>query len=439
MRTLLRDPQPVLDRLRREVGPVALLGYGPARLAVVGGPRELRDLFAHPNDAFRWGHPANTLGFVVGKGSMIVSDGADHRRRRSPVQHAFAVRRLQRWLPMIVRRTDEALDALLASTGDGPRHVDLYPPVRHLVLEIVLDALFGERMVRRADEFGHHFQTLQDYLELPALQQIPHPIPRTRRARAAADRRALDSMIDAEIAERRSRPADDPLDVLEVLVADGNLSDAEIRDQVVSLVGAGYDTTAAAFSWLLWCTSLQPHLWARLRDEADAVLGSITTPAAAGPDQLEALALAGRVVRETLRLHPPGAISPRQTAVDVVVGDVTLPRGTLVLWSAYLTGRDPEAWSDPLRFDPDRFADLTDEQEALANAAWAPFGGGARRCIGFALAQMELTVLTARFAQRLDVAPSASVPPPPVGMVVNRPAGGVPMTVARRGGTGPDA
>ncbi|MCC5950809.1 MAG: cytochrome P450 [Acidimicrobiia bacterium] len=441
LRGLLKDPQPVLDQLRKQVGPVCLLGYGPARMAVVGGPREIRDLFANPNESFRWGHPANTLGFVVGRGSMIVSDGEDHRRRRSPVQHAFAVRRLQQWIPMIVERTDEAIDDLLARTGDEPTTLDLYPIERHLILQIVLQALFGERMLRRTDEFGHHFQSLQDYLELPALRQLPHPIPRTHRARAAADRRALDRLIDDEIAERRRHPSGDPLDVLEVLVQDDTLTDDEIRDQVVTLVGAGYDTTAAAFAWMLWCTALRPGVWERLRNEADSVLGPLDVDErpAPGPEQLRALTLADRVVRETLRLHPPGTISPRQTLVDVTVGDVTIPKRTLVLWSAYLAGRDPEAWEDPLRFDPDRFVELTDEQQAQADAAWVPFGGGARRCIGFALAQMELTLLMARFAQRLDVRPTDVKPPAPVGMVVNRPTGGVPVTVARRGALDPSA
>jgi cytochrome P450 len=102
------------------------------------------------------------------------------------------------------------------------------------------------------------------------------------------------------------------------------------------------------------------------------------------------------------------------------------------LWSAYLAGRDPSAWPDPLHFNPDRFADLTGEQKAVADQAWVPFGRGARNCIGFALAQMELTLMIARLAQRLDVTPISATIPRPVGMVVNRPAGGVPMRVAVR-------
>ena len=129
----------------------------------------------------------------------------------------------------------------------------------------------------------------------------------------------------------------------------------------------------------------------------------------------------------------PECSSPREAATDVTVGGYLIPKGTLILWSAHLAGRNTAAWPDPLRFDPDRFADLDDDQRALADMAWVPFGRGARNCIGFALAQMELTLIVARLAQRLDITAVSSEIPAPVGMVVNRPTGGAPMHVNRRG------
>jgi hypothetical protein len=433
LRRLLRDPQPVLDELAERYGPVCGLGAGPARMAVVGDPTALRELFAMPTDRFRWGHKFNALGFVVGGGSMIVSDGADHKRRRSSVQSAFSRRRLNGWIPMIVERTDAAVDRLTA-TLDGETVVDLYPTGRALVLEIVIRAFFGDEMADRVDEIGRLFQGPQDYLELPAIRQVPHPIPFTTRAHVRADRRAIDAIIDEQIRRRRTHPTGDPLDVLDALVTEGSLTDAEIRDQVVTLIGAGYDTTAASLAWMLWCTALAPGLWDRLRAEADDVFGPVGSGSAPDHTTLTRLELASRVMRETLRLHPAGVISPREAAVDVEVGGYVIPQGTLILWSAHLAGRDATAWDEPLRFDPDRFADPSPEQAALADAAWVPFGRGPRNCIGFALAQMELTLIVARLAQRLDVAPVGTEAPRPVGMVVNRPAGGTPMRVRVRSG-----
>lgn len=433
LRRIFREPAPVLDELRSGYGPVCGLGAGPVRLAILGDASSVRQVLAMPTSTFRWGHKFNVLGFVVGSSSMIVSDGDEHRRRRSSVQAAFSRRRLNRWIPMILERTDTTVERILADDRRDLGAVDLYPVGRHLVLEVVLLALFGERLAGRVDEIEELFRRSQAYLEAPAVRQLPHPLPFTARARVRADRRRLDALIDTEIADRRTRQEADPLDVLDVLARDGSLTDGEIRDQVVTLIGAGHDTTAASLAWILWCATLAGDTWARLGAEADEVLGPVGSPDH-GPDDttLAQLDLAGRVVRETLRLHPAGVVSPREAAEDLDIAGFRIPRGTLLLWSAHLVGRDPAAWPDPLRFDPDRFTDLTPEQRRLTEQSWVPFGGGPRNCLGFALAQMELTLIVARLAQRLVLTPTDEVPPRPVGMVVNRPETGVPMHVTSR-------
>ena len=427
---MFRNPQPVLDQLRTEYGPVVGLGFGPAKLAIVGGPNEVRSLFTRPVEDFRWNHKFNALAVVVGSESMITSDGDDWARRRASVQSAFSRRRLNGWIPMILEQADAAIDALPAH---GTHEIDLYRVGRAAILEIVVRAFFGETMADKATRFGELMQGSQDYLELPAWKQLPHPFPIGKRGQVKADRRAFDDLVRHAIVSIRANPSDDPADVLEVLVNDDSVSEQEILDQVNTLVGAGFDTTAASLAWMLWCCGLAPDVWGALRAEADEVLG------APGDDHdavdhrtLNRLEVAGRVVHETLRLHPAGVISPREAARDIEVGGHTITKGTLILWSAHLSGRDPDVWNHPLHFDPDRFLDLTDDQRAAADAAWVPFGGGRRNCIGFALAQMELTLLIARLAQRLDVTPPATGKPGPVGMVVNRPQGGVPFQITRR-------
>lgn len=423
----------MLDELAASVGPVCGLGFGPLRLAVVGEPAALRELFATPTSSFRWNHKFNLLAVVVGPGSMIVSDGDDHKRRRSSVQSAFSRRRLNGWIPMIVERADAAIDDVLGSVDPARGTVDMYPVARSLVLEIVVRAMFGDRLAVHATEFGDLFQRAQDYLEAPAYRQIPHRLPFTKRAQVRHDRRVFDAIVDEEIAQLRAEPSDDRLNVLATLVAQGDLTDAEIRDQVNSLIGAGFDTTSASLAWMLWRATLEPGLWLRLRNEADNVFGDVHQHREVDSTALAKLDLANRVMRETLRLHPAGVVSPREAAIDVEVGGYFIPKGTVILWSPYIAGRNEMAWTDPLRFDPERFLDLTEEQRELANSSWVPFGGGSRNCIGFALAQMELTLIIARLAQRLDLVPITSVVPRPVGMVVNRPGGGVPMKVTSRG------
>jgi len=455
LRRIFADPQPVLDELRATYGPVIGLGAGPARMAIVGDATLIREVFATSTDHFRWGHKFNVLGFVTGATSIIVSDGADHQRRRSAVQAAFTRRRLDGWVPGIVEQTDRVIDDVVAGLDGGTDVVDLYPVGRRLVQDVVARVLFGPGMVAQAPEIGRLFERPQAYLESPAVRQIPHRLPHTRRAAVRGDRLAMDAIIDAEIAAiRRAAPTTIHTggedsggrdsgggdsggrrrvavdDVLAELVTAGDLSDAEIRDQVVTLIGAGFDTTAASLAWMIWCAALHPTAWQRLRAEADAVLGA---PGGA-PDatSLRRLTFAAAVLHETLRLHPAGAVSPREAVVDLPLGGHTVRAGTLILWSAHLAGRDPSVWDDPLRWDPDRLDGVDDTRRAVLDGAWVPFGGGARNCIGFALAQMELTLMIARLAQRLDVVAPASETPRPVGMVVNRPSGGASMRVTAR-------
>ncbi len=426
---LLRTPQRGLDTLHDRYGPVCALGAGPFRMVLVGDPAALSEMFRCPAEQFRWRHRFNWFDVVVGSSSMLTNDEPEHKRLRSAVQAGFGRKRLKRWIPMIVERTDAAIDRLEVS-DESDSVVDLAPVLRSVALEVVLAALFGADFASRADEIGGLLQTSHDFVAGPS---PPHRLPFGLQQRVRADRAAIDAIIDAEIVRRREAPTGDPFDIVETLVVDGELTDGGIRDQVVTLIGAGFDTTAAALAWTLWCATLEEGLWQRLGAESDRAFGPIDDPTSQ-PDELTlaALRLADRVMRETLRLHPPGAVTPREAAVDVEFGGYTVPATTMIVWSAYLAGRHRDTWADPLRFDPDRFLDPTDEQQAAMNAAWIPFGHGVRNCIGFALAQMELILIVSRLAQRLALVPTSTTMPHAVGVAVNQPAGGVPMRLRRR-------
>jgi cytochrome P450 len=420
---LTSDPCPTLDALVARHGPTFAVGGGPLKMAVVGDPAHLAQLLATSTDAFKWGHRYNVLGFIVGPGSMIVSDGDDHRRRRGATQPGFARRRLDGWIPLIVAATDRLVDeTLLTTTGTA----DLYPYGRTLVRRIVVRVLFGDALGDRADELGAILEPAMTYGVQPGLRQLPHPLPYTRRARARAALRDADRIIYAEIERRRRPRADEPPDVLDTLMASG-LSRSEIRDQTITLIAAGYDTTASGFAWTLLRAARAPAIWARLRAEADAVFAD---PLDAST--LRRLTYAEAVVRESLRLHPPGVFSPRQAERDLRLGDFPVEKGTMILWSPYVSGRLPDVWKDPLEFRPERFLDPEPREQAAIDGAWLPFGRGPRMCIGFALAQMELTLALARLAQRVDISFARADVPRPVGMIVNRPDGGIPATVAAR-------
>jgi cytochrome P450 len=432
MRGLTGDPCPTLDALVAEHGPTFVVRGGPMTMAIVGDPSHLAPLLATTTDAFRWGHRFNVLGFIVGPGSMIVSDGDDHRRRRGATQPGFARRRLDTWIPLIVSETDRLVDESLARRGGA---FDLYPVGRTFVRRVVVRVLFGDGLGDRADELGTVLEPAMTYGVQPALRQVPHPLPYTRRARARQALRDADAIIYEELARRRRAPRhdDDATDVLDTLLATegGALSTSEIRDQTITLIAAGYDTTSSGLAWTVLRAAGVPDVWNGLRAEADRVLGDTPTEQLDGAT-LRNLTYADAVVRESLRLHPPGVFSPRQAERDLVLGDFAIEKATMILWSPYVSGRLHDVWGDPLEFRPDRFVEPDARRQAAIDGAWMPYGRGPRACIGFALAQMELTLALARIAQRVNIETVNRNVPRAVGMIVNRPEGGVVARVTAR-------
>lgn len=438
-RRLFADPAPVLDECVERYGPTFAFGLGPLETVFVGDVHHMDTVFSQPNESYRWGHFLNLLGFIVGPTSMIVSDGDEHRHRRSAVQPALARRQLDGWVPMIVAETDRMITELVEPQLRDASVVDLYPLGKDLVMGITVKAFFGNGLQDRLDELISVFDEAQAYLELPALQQFPHRLPRTRRARVRDGRRRFDELVDEEIARRGQRrsagePAGAATDLLDSLIeADRGLTTEEIHDQVNTLIGAGYNTTAATIAWTLVRALNTGGVWAALRAEANEVLGDPddrSRPGEIGPEQFRQLTYAAAVVHESLRLHPAGLVGPRQAATDIALDDMTIRNRAMVMWSPYISGRLAEVWPDPLQFDPDRYRGVDQHQKKLMDMAWTPFGRGPRRCIGFALAQMEVTLIVARIAQRLDLELVDPTTPKPYGLIVNRPTGGVPVRTA---------
>jgi cytochrome P450 len=178
----------------------------------------------------------------------------------------------------------------------------------------------------------------------------------------------------------------------------GRFTDEQARDQCMSLLIAGHDTTAAALTWLFYCLAREPRVAAQVHQELDQVLGDRAPTAA----DLPRLSTTERVVKETLRLYPPAvAVFMRQALEDIEISGVSVPRGSLIQIFSYVCQRDPRWFPEPERFDPDRF--LPERQRTLPPFAYFPFGGGGRICVGNAFAMMEMTLVAATLLQRLRV------------------------------------
>jgi cytochrome P450 len=308
------------------------------------------------------------------------------------------------------------------------RDFDGYQEMRRCIRRIVIRALFGDRLSDRADELGDYLQPALDFLDRP-LPHVKINLPGTPWHRARAARRRTDELVFAEIdARRRSATDEDAGDVLSWLLeasdpeGDGaRLDDQEVRDQVVSLIAAGYETTSAAVGWTLWAALAHPGVWERLRSE----VGDEPVDA----ERLRAMTYLDGVVSESLRLWPPGAVAGRQLLEPIDAAGVRVPAGVVALYSPYVTQRLPDLWSDPLTFRPERWDKSDAGYVEPAPLSFLPFGAGPRRCIGFAFALTEIKVLLAEVVRAVDLELLTRNEPAPESLASMRPKAGVRMRV----------
>ena len=414
----------VLQELHRRHGPVVDAGYSSSRMILLFGAEANEHVLSTAAHTFEWGEAMQALVAVDGPTALVVSDGDDHHRRRRLVQPAFSIKRVDAHLGLVVSEVDRALAAWQPAT-----QLDAAVSLRDAVRRIVVRALFGEELGAEADRFGARLEPGLRYVQRMPQMRFEHDLRFNPYSRVQRANRAADALVLAEVARRRAAgvDADTHPDTLSALLAgvDGeSLTDAELLDQVRSLMAAGFDTTSGAACWLVVELGRNPGALASVRAEVDAVLGD----RAPTIDDLRALPLALGAVQEVLRLWPPGPAAPRMSIAPSELHGFEIPAGRLVLYSAYVTGRLPELWPDPERFDPARWTPGAPEP---APYSFVPFGGGNRRCIGFALATLELQVMVVRLVQQVEWRLRRSTVRP-TGIATLTPKGGVPVEVITR-------
>lgn len=385
MRTITYGPGEMLRAARRYRGEVSFGRLGRQRYAYLLSPQAGEFVFAH-DELFRWREAFEVLIPVDGETALIVSDGADHTRRRTLVRPSLAPRRIADYLPIMATTTEEAL----ATTRRGAPF-DGYALLRSALRRSTIRSLFGEGLAGHSDRLGEDLQPLLDLASLLPQMTAAHQrlrTPRWRRAMAARDR--VDAIVYPEI--ERARRGESVTPVLARLATttteDGDaLSDLEVRDQVVSLIAAGYDTTSSALGWALYCLGNDLDLQGRIREEVLAVTGG----APPGPDDVRRLPLLTATITETLRLYPPGVLLPRYVVEDFEYGGRRVRAGTIAVLSPYVIHRDEDIYPDALAFRPERWIDAP----RPAPHELFPFGGGAHRCIGSHMATTEMTVMLA--------------------------------------------
>lgn len=392
-----RDPFAALPAIHEAFGDVVVLGVGAYRAVYLFGAPATRDLFAQGPSTVSWHDAMAPLIPVDGETAIVVSDGDDHERRRRVVQPAFGRRHLDDTVGLMAgeaRRT-------FATWQPGTDH-DASAELRACVRRIVVRALFGEDLGAEADALGEQLEAPLAYVSRPPWRRFDHAWPGTPYRRAMRARAAADRIVYAEI-ERRRRFTDlgDRADVLSALLAaeaDAALTDIEVRDQVVSLVAAGYETTSAAAGWLVHFLAGHDEVRRHLADEVRTVVGDEPVRA----DHLTRMPWLNGVVSEALRLGSPAVLAGRRIEAPFAVQGHVLPAGPFVFYCPYVTHRLERHWPDASAFRPGRWVAGHADHHTVENGAWAPFGGGARRCLGFAFAVTELKVLAVELLRATD-------------------------------------
>lgn len=395
-RPVTYPPAEALLALHQRRGAVINVGFGRHGYVHLLGPEANRFVFAN-TDAFSWREAFEGLVPVDGPTSMIVSDGTDHRRRRSLVQPATHRRQVEGYVQIMAANTDAVID-----TWHEGQTLDVYQQFRAAIRRSTIESLFGPRLAGRADFFGAHLQPLLDLIDRPpqlVAWQRRLQTPAWRRAMVARER--VDELVYAEIGRVRTSSADAGDHVLAMLVNGRNesaetLTDAEVRDQVVSLIAAGYETTSAAMAWAIYLLLSIPGGWDRAAEEVTHAVGDRPPTAA----DLNALPYLHGVVQETLRLYPPAVISARKVTRDLNFAGHRIRAGRMLLFSPYVTHRLPGLWPEARQFLPQRWDPASPHYRKPAPDEFLPFGGGPHRCIGSVLATTEMTVMLARLLAR---------------------------------------
>lgn len=395
-----RDPITLFERAARFGGDAALVRFGPYRYLVVHTAEGVRRVLVENVKAYPKSPSYRGLRLVLGNG-LITSEGEFWKRQRKLAQPAFHRDRLAHLAGAMVRDTG---DMLAAWEQEGDRSFDLHEEMMKLTLRIVGHTLFSSDVMEDAGAVGAAFNVAihRANAEATAIVHLPIWLPLPGNVRFHRAKAVLDGLVHRIIGERRALPeAEHPNDLLAMLMSarddeGAGMSDEQLRDEVMSIVGAGHETTANALSWTLHLLGDHKDAATRVAAEARATFGGRLPTI----DDLPRLPYTRRVVEESMRLYPPVWGIERIAIEDDVICGIRVPKGTLVGIMPWCIHRDPRYWDDPERFDPDRF--LPDAVEARPRYAYLPFGAGPRICIGNNFAMMEAQLLLAMMLDRYD-------------------------------------
>ncbi len=381
----IRDPAGFMDRCAAEFGETFTVRIGPgADVVFMSDPADVGQVFRGTPEQMNMGDINGLFRRVLGRDSLLVIDGEPHMRQRKLLLPPFHGPRIAQQEATMVQAAEHSIARWPHDTPFA-----LQPHMQDITLDVILSAVFGFAPGPERDRFR---VLVARMLELSTTMAITLPLLRREAfglspwGRLMRCLEEVDEALYTEIAARREQGGDHG-DVLSLLLSahdeDGEpMTDGELRDQLLTMLVAGHETTATALSWAFERVLREPAVLSRLRAEADAGVSTY----------LDA------TIKESLRLRPTLPIAARKLTEDYEVGGRVYPAGTVLMPCMYLLHRNAKVWKDPEAFRPERFLDAKPPAYS-----WIPFGGGVRRCLGagFALAEMRAVMQT--ILQQMDL------------------------------------
>ena len=439
-----RDSTRKLMRWARDYGDIVYYRFFDFHAYILFHPQHVEQILLGKTGNFVKGITSRANPELFGNG-LLTSDGEFWRRQRRLSNPAFHRESLARYAEITVEEAARLID-----TWKPGETRNIHNDMMNVTLRIVLRSLFGAelgdnmRVIEPALEAimqsSSGFNSIAFYLGIPTparklhflavqkLNEVVYALIDRGRQKLQAATQAANALQPAQTGQPAAAGAKDLLTLL--LTArddDGNsMSDQQLRDEVITLLLAGHETTALNLSWTWYLLAQHPEVERKLHAELDSVLGG----RAPRPADLPKLSYTDKVLRETLRLYPPAWRIFRRTEETLKVGDYTLPAGANIVLSQWVTHRDPRWFTEPERFNPDRWSEETASK--LPRFAYFPFGGGPRVCIGAGFAMMEATILLATIAQRFRMRLASNRPVKPLASITLRPKKGISVKLEQR-------
>jgi cytochrome P450 len=425
-----RDPLGLFMRARAEHGDVVRFKFGHLRYHLVSDPEGIRHVLVDNAKAYTKSRNYKGLKLVLGQG-LLTSEGDFWRRQRKLAQPAFHREKMSAFAEAMGACAGQMLERWGAHPDSAA--LDVHAELMRVTFQIVGRTLLSTDLDDPNGAVGKALsvvlQFANDYAE--SFFALPPWVPTPRNARFKRALRTLDDIVLGIIEQRRRSP-DAHNDLLSMLMAvrdqetNESMTDRQLRDEVITIVLAGHETTANALAWTLYLLSRHPDVERRVAAELRDVLGG-RAPSLA---DLPRLTFTKMVIEESLRLYPPAWAFERQAVEPDVICGYAIAPGDIVGISPYAVHRHPRHWDNPEGFDPERFR--PERVEGRPRYAYLPFGGGPRVCIGNGFAMMEAQVLLAAIVQhaRLELVPDHPVELSP--LITLRPKHGLRMTLHRR-------